>query len=478
MAATIGKVTFDGKNLTEAPYHAHLTTEAKYWFLDGFESMQIPVDPQRLISTQSYLKSWIINAVFRVEPPEPTRKAMLTALASLASLLDPTRGEKKLIFDEFPYSYFIAKGQTFALANEATIPYMVDVPVAFACTGPSYSNVETVVNTTIASTTDFIITSDGNAIASPRYRITPGAAYSGDVTLTNDTTNESLTWKGSLQTNDVLDIIIDAEYGTPYSVFKNGAVAMDNLTGPVWPRIIGGDNTFTLTGPASGKIETRWRDRYLVGQTGSKLASQIYMTPNITTPTLGQTVTFTVHLTGDGLPMSRQVIIYHYLGEGKTTNYTGTTDTNGVLTNTATITTPGSRVYFAEFLGDASYDASISSASTVNTTATTMVGFAVNDNTVYVGDYPVFWGTLQWRNTQTNAWVRVALIKPIHIWHTTPAGATSDDGYYYTDNTGAFGFPMGPMNSSGSYVYHAEYGGDVAYLASNATPITITVSAL
>ena len=132
MAATIGKVTFDGKNLTEAPYHAHLTTEAKYWFLDGFESMQIHVDPQRLISTQSYLKDWIIHAVFRVEPPEQTRKAMLTALASLASLLDPTRGEKKLIFDEFPYSYFIAKGQTFSLANETSVPTMVDVDVAFA----------------------------------------------------------------------------------------------------------------------------------------------------------------------------------------------------------------------------------------------------------------------------------------------------------------------------------------------------------
>ena len=74
--------------------------------------------------------------------------------------------------------------------------------------------------------------------------------------------------------------------------------------------------------------------------------------------------------------------------------------------------------------------------------------------------------------------MRVALIKPIHIWHTTPAGATVDDGYFYTDSTGAFGFQRGPFNASGEYEYHAEYDGDVTYLASKATPITFSASAV
>jgi len=483
MAATIGKVTFDGKNLTEAPYHAHLTTEAKYWFLNGFESMQIPVDPQRLISTQSYLKDWIISAVFRVEPPEETRTAMLTALAKLAALLDPTRGEKKLIFDEFPYSYFIAKGQTFALANEDAIPYMVDVEVAFACTGPSYSNVETVQHDTISdSPLSITVVSEGDSTAWPRYRITPGEAFSGDVVITNATTAETMTWNGSLQTNDVLDIIIDAEYGVPYSAFKNGAVAIDNLTGPAWPRLAPGENDITIWGPTSGTVETRWRDRFLVGLQTYGTETQIYITADKTTPNIGELVTFQVYLAAGNVPLSRPVTVYHFRGGERTVNYTANTGADGWLTYSVVMPSPGTRPYYAEFMGDPGYLASWSTAATININVQTRIqALSPSKKLLALDEVVTLSGTLQWYDPTTSTWKANSVVDalPVNINHETMDmyGTLSDiiTENVTTGSTGAFTIDSS-WGTSKRCVYWAEHLKRMGYGESITPTVNIDIN--
>ena len=286
-----GKITFAGQNLNNAPYYAHLAQETKYWFLDGLESTQFVVDPMQLVSTKPYLKSWVINTVLRIEPPDGTRTSMLSALSALAGLLDPLKGEQQLIFDEFPDSYFLAKLQKSTLSNEATVPYMVDVNIEFACTGPAYSMFESVyTQTTTSSPATIIVTSNGDSKSQPRYRLIAGGTgwgmqnqtYSGDVSIANVTTGEKVTWNGILAFGDVLDVILDPDYGTPYSVFKNGQLSISTVTGPAWPHIVGGYNTFTLTGPRRCVFEARWRDRFLIGQQSVGISTPL---PTVRLPT-------------------------------------------------------------------------------------------------------------------------------------------------------------------------------------------------
>ena len=277
----IGKVTFGGVDLTGPPYYAHLTTDAKYWFLDGQTSQQFPTGQASLVSSMPYFNEFLINAIFRIEPPDGTRTTMLSAIMQLAALLDPSQGLQKLTFAEFPYSYFWAVKQTSTPQNETTVPYMMELAVDFACTGPAYSVTENVVTVSIGdSTTYMLVTSAGDLRANPRWRFTASAAYSGDVQWQNITTGEQLTWTGSLGVGDILDVIMD-EYGVPYTVILNGDAVTATASGSAWPHLISGVNTIALTGPNSGTAEIRWRDRWLVGQASAMEAERIAPTSGI-----------------------------------------------------------------------------------------------------------------------------------------------------------------------------------------------------
>jgi hypothetical protein len=262
-----GVVTFGGVDLTSNPYYAHLTSDAKYWFLDGQSSQQFITSTQSLVSSMPYFQTFVLHEVFRIEPPDGTRVSMLYALTQLSSLLDPSKGEQKLVFAEYPAAYFIAKKQTSALQNETAIPYMVEMTVEFACTGPAYSTTENVATIDIVDTpTEFTLTSNGDALASPRWRYTMPAAwgYTGNVEWANNTTGESVAWDGALSKSALLDVIMD-EYGIPRSVLVNGTPTMATVTGPAWPHLVPGDNDITFTGPSAGTLEIRWRDRFMVG---------------------------------------------------------------------------------------------------------------------------------------------------------------------------------------------------------------------
>ena len=92
-----GKLWFGGVDITQAPYYAGLAYETKYWFLDGFDSMQVTTSPLSLVTTRPYLKDWLISDVIRVESRDNTRASMLHALIALSDVFDPTKGEQQLI---------------------------------------------------------------------------------------------------------------------------------------------------------------------------------------------------------------------------------------------------------------------------------------------------------------------------------------------------------------------------------------------
>jgi hypothetical protein len=261
----IGKVTFGGVDLTNAPYYAHLTTDANYWFMDGQVSQQFPTGAESLVSTQPIFTSYPIHAIFRIEPPDGTRTSMLYALTQLTSVLDPSLGEQMLTFAEYSGSYFMAKKLTSTPQNEAAIPYMMELAVDFGCTGPAYTYNESVQTIgVLTGTTEYTLTTNGDTNALPRWRFTSSGAYLGPVSWVNNTTNQTFTWYGSLTTGDVLDVITD-EYGIPHTVLINGNPNSAGVVAPSWPYLTPGDNDILFSGPSSGTLETRWRDRYLVG---------------------------------------------------------------------------------------------------------------------------------------------------------------------------------------------------------------------
>ena len=261
----IGKVFFGGVDLTSAPYYAHLAEVARYWFLDGQVSQQFPTGATSLVNTTPIFTTYPMHLVFRIQPPDGKRTTMLYALTQLASVLDPSRGEQVLNFAEFPNCYFLAKKLTSTPQNETTAPDMIELAVEFGCTGPAYAYTESVQTTEVTTgTTEFSLTSNGDANAQPRWRFTSSAAYLGGVSWANNTTGQTFTWYGSLTTGDILDVITD-EYGIPHTVLLNGNPNSMGVVAPSWPYLLPGANDIVFSGPSSGTLETRWRDRYLVG---------------------------------------------------------------------------------------------------------------------------------------------------------------------------------------------------------------------
>jgi hypothetical protein len=283
-----GKLSFAGQNINNAPFYASLAAETKYWFLDGFASTQFLTSPLSLVSTKPYLKDWLISTVIRVESPDGTRSTMLKAVAALASLFDPQLGEQRLIFDEFPDSYFMAKLQKSTVTNETQSPYMLSLDITFACTGPAYALQEQVVRVPVTDHyTYFTVESYGDAPSKPKFRFIPGDSFSSALRFTNTDTGETVRWAGNLKFGDILDINIGEEYGTPYTAMVNGASSITSLIGPAWPHIMPGVNGFYFkqaedVAAITGEVEVRWHDRYLIGAVTAEPSTPV---PTIRLPT-------------------------------------------------------------------------------------------------------------------------------------------------------------------------------------------------
>ncbi len=280
-----GKTYWNGVDLTQSPYYAFLTSNTKYNWLEGLTFTQVPTGQNTMVSTSAYPSKMVLTLEYKLKPlanlgtltgPSQTREELHAAWCALEALTDPIlQGEGKLTLGEYPGSYWIAKRLQSTPTDEADYPAMADVQLEFAVTGMAYSVATSTEWATVKSpVTTFTVTSNGDALAYPCWNFYTGSPIvDSNVIITNETTNESVTWNGLMSPGDELQFIMDDEYGEPGTVVVNDT-PQGNIKGPAWPHLVPGENVINVTiqgsglgssGP-SGLIEVVWRDRFNRGQ--------------------------------------------------------------------------------------------------------------------------------------------------------------------------------------------------------------------
>ena len=375
-----GKLTFGGVDITRPPYYAGLALETKYHFLEGFTSQQFTTSPTSLITTRPYLKDWLITDVIQLITPDQTRETLMAARIALAELIDPTNGEQQLIHDEFAGSYFLAKRQSSSSTDEQSSPYLNKVSIDWACTGPAYSVTESIAQYSISTAvTTFTLTSDGDTEAYPLWTINLGGIYTGGMypltptfTITNTTTGETISWTGEANFGDVLEFVMDSEYGTPYTVLQNGEELPAVVKGPMWPRLVPGENNIQFVSSlTSGILTVQWRDRFMVGQrvVPTPITPPTVLIPTgvtilgVDTPSVAGSYTFTgtvVDIYNNPMPSAPVTLRASTNSHVWTNVQTVTTNATGAYAFSPTPVYSGHEYFYVAYGGSPGYASSVS----------------------------------------------------------------------------------------------------------------------
>ncbi len=197
--------------------------------------------------------------------------------------------------------------------------------------------------------------------------------------------------------------------------------------------------------------------------------TQVTLSPSTSTPTVGQSVTFTATLKSGITPLSsKPVTIYHYLNGVKYTDTTKTTNANGQISLTQSFGSAGQRTYYATFAGDSSYAAKTSSVVTINvgSGSPTQVTLSPSTTTPTVNQQVTFTANLKSGTTSLAN-------KPVTIYHYL-------NGVKYTDTTkttnanGQITLTQ-TFSSTGPRTYYATFAGDTSYAASTSSVVTLNV---
>ena len=183
--------------------------------------------------------------------PKASFAALVAVLDNIAEWLDPTAGEKQLIFDDVPERFYWARlssavdcQRLIRSSGEFSLRFLCADPYAYAVADEEY---------TITAAQSLVITRLlGNADSSPIYSLKgyiPAEAASGITIFTNRT---ELNIKGPLAINETL--IIDASMltakitDTTGKTLRNGLSCLQKLNFPVLHK---GQNSVSVT--ATGK---------------------------------------------------------------------------------------------------------------------------------------------------------------------------------------------------------------------------------
>jgi len=133
--------------------------------------------------------------------------------------------------------------------------------LTFLCADPlAYSTTETSSDYNITTDPKTIVeTVGGTGYVNPVFTLTAGETLSSVTILVNNlTTDEELSWEGSLVSSDELEI--DVEH---WIVYKNSAASMSTVTGQ-FPRLAPGANSIKVTGlSTTGTLNITYRDTFL-----------------------------------------------------------------------------------------------------------------------------------------------------------------------------------------------------------------------
>ena len=198
--------------------------------------------------------------------------------------------------------------------------------------------------------------------------------------------------------------------------------------------------------------------------------TQLSLEPSTTTPTVGQSVTFTATLKGTTALSGKSVTIYHYLNNVRYDDFTGTTNAYGQLTLTQTFSSAGQRPYYATFAGDSGYATSTSNAVSINVASSssqTTTTLKASTTTPTVGQSVTFTATLNGGSALSG--------KSVTIYHYLNNVRYND----ITTTTNANGqiTLTQTFGSAGQRPYYATFAGDTGYKASTSSVVTINVGA-
>jgi len=234
------------------------------YLLADTEQQALPPVRQRLVAIPGRHGAYDFAAQyeareFRLECfiSAPSHAQLMDRLASVARLLDVTRGPRALILDTIPDRYWLARVSDViqvaagALNAEFTVSLVCAEPFAFSLT-------ETVSTHTIDADPKTVLENPGgSAPVAPVYELTPNIPISGTIRLGNITSNQEVLWMGVLAAGDRLTI--DAER---YLVKKNDLDSMASVSGS-FPRLNPDvDNELRVMG-MTGTLKVTYRARYL-----------------------------------------------------------------------------------------------------------------------------------------------------------------------------------------------------------------------
>jgi hypothetical protein len=212
----------------------------------------------------------------------------------------------------------------------------------------------------------------------------------------------------------------------------------------------------------------------------TKPQTSLTLSASNTSPAVSQSDTFTATLKDATTPISEPVTIYHYLNGVRYNDTTG----YSTLTFATKWTTPGTRTYYASFAGDSSYQASTSSAVTVNVISVkTSASSAVTVNVTSVTNLKTGLtiaapaSALMKQNFTINGTLSASALG---IGNATITMQRSTDNATWTNvTTNVTNTPGGYQFSNNetvanTYYYRTAYDGNATY--GNATSTTVNVN--
>jgi len=202
-------------------------------------------------------------------PPLPINVEVNVTAAThtvLRTYLDGIRGklnwrvDKQLIFDNLSTRYWMARFNT--LQGGFNGPLAWNGNIEFTCTDPAAYSTSAVSNTSnVDADPDTIAeTPGGNDYIYPVYTLTAGEVLAAITLLVeNVTTDEELTWEGSVGNGKAL--VINT---ATWIVTNDGTADMDDVSGK-FPRLAAGvANSIKVTGfSTTGTLNIAYRNRYL-----------------------------------------------------------------------------------------------------------------------------------------------------------------------------------------------------------------------
>jgi predicted phage tail component-like protein len=198
--------------------------------------------------------------------PQQSFTALAARLDAVAGWLDPANGLQRLVLDDVPDRFFMARLQD-VLDCERLIRSAGAFELKFVCPNP-HGYAITDEQFTITNTGSRAVTrAKGNTTSEPEYRLkaTIPAGTGNQVTIT--TNGQQLAIGGPLASGETL--IIDSELMTAKVVDANGATLRNGLpllTELNFPTLRTGNNTITITATGSAtftqlqvQAKSRWR---------------------------------------------------------------------------------------------------------------------------------------------------------------------------------------------------------------------------